>query len=117
MATSKINQVTNNSSSGYCKMPDGTLIQWGQIAINNIPITNVWGSLYESSIQNSNTKFAISFVGVPTVTAFAHTAPTSWLESLGRDATQLGAFYLVRPTKVESGVTGVVNWLAIGRWK
>ena len=29
MAVSKIQQVTNNSGSNYCKMPDGTLMQWG----------------------------------------------------------------------------------------
>ena len=29
MATGKIEKVMNDSGSGYCKMPDGTLICWG----------------------------------------------------------------------------------------
>lgn len=33
MATSTIKQTMNESNSSYCKMPDGTLIQWGALSI------------------------------------------------------------------------------------
>ena len=43
MATGTMEKVTNNSGSGYCKMPDGTLIQWSDITIeanaSNVQIT------------------------------------------------------------------------------
>lgn len=106
------------SESGvhYCKMPDGTLIQWGEIAVTDVAIANAWGSLYESVSQQSGVVFPIAFVGSPSVIAFASTTPTSWLENMGYDSTRLGTYYLVRATSTAT-TSGFISWIAIGRWK
>lgn len=114
--TGAVTTPQNDSGTGYCKMPDGTLIQWGRIVVNNVPITNAWGAVYESSIQSSGVVFPITFVETPCVVAFANVSPTAWLENIGSDATRLGSYYLVRPT-TSNASSGYISWMAIGRWK
>lgn len=116
MASGTIKNFANDSGTGYCKMPDGTLIQWGRISVNNVPITDAWGALYESPIQRSGVVFPIPFINEPCVVASATVSPTAWLENLNSDREGLASFYLVRPTST-SGTNGYVNWQAIGRWK
>lgn len=101
---------------GYCKMLDGTLIQWGEFRVDNIAITDTWGAMYDSGAKPTGVIFPIPFVGKPCVTATASVSPTAWLENLGSDANGLGSFYLVRPTP-STGSSGYINWLAVGRWK
>ena len=120
MATGTITKVLNessgNSTSGYCKMPDGTLIQWGRINVSGVAIQNTWGSLFESASQPSGVTFAIPFVEYPSCSATANLSPSAWLEGLSTSKTGISNYFLVRPTSVASA-TGHIDWIAIGRWK
>lgn len=116
MASGIIEKLSNDSDNGYCKMPDGTLIQWGIYAVNGVAIDRPWGQIFESAIQDMDFSFPIPFIALPAVTASARTSPTSWLETLGASTSKLNTFYLNRPT-VAASVSGVISWLAIGRWK
>ena len=107
---------TNTSGSGYCKMPDGTLIQWGTINVDNVAINNAWGNIYESAQISAGVTFPIRFIEDPVVVALAQTTPTSWLENITNGKSNIGSFYLLRGTS-NSGVSGAVYWTAIGRWK
>lgn len=106
------------SASGvnYCKMPDGTLIQWGRLTVSNVAIQNVWGSLFESGQQMTDVTFPIAFVGSPACSATANISPSAWIEGLNSSTTGLTSYFLVRPTSVASA-TGHVDWIAVGRWK
>lgn len=106
----------NESGPGYCKMPDGTLIQWGRINLSNVPISNAWGALYESGSQPSGVTFPIPFVEYPACSATANMSPAAWIEGMSASYTSLGNFFLVRPTSVASS-SGHVDWIAVGRWK
>lgn len=106
----------SSNGIGYCKMPDGTLIQWGRISVNNVPITNAWGALYESPIQSSDVIFPIPFIDAPCVVALADVGPAAWLEHITSNREGLSTFYLVRATSVQA-TNGSIHWQAIGRWK
>ena len=51
MATGKIEKVMNDSGSGYCKMPDGTLTCWGTISVP-----------YPTAITNATGKFLLTSI-------------------------------------------------------
>lgn len=116
MASGTIKNFANDSDAGYCKMPDGTLIQWGRINVSNVPISNTWGSLFESGRQDSGVTFPVAFVGDPSCVATANMSPAAWIEGLSASTTGLGSFFLTRPTSV-SASSGHIDWQAIGRWK
>lgn len=116
MASGTIKNFANDSGTGYCKMPDGTLIQWGRITVSDVPITNTWGALYESPAQSSGVVFPIPFIDTPCVVATAKLGPAAWLEYITSDREGLGTFYLVRPTSV-TATNGHIHWQAVGRWK
>ena len=106
MATGPIKQVTNNSVDGYCKMPDGTLIQWGKTSISR------------NAGQNSATvNYQIPFISEPSVTAtYSATHPEIWFCSAEGSSTTQITLYMYNSGTTASG-SGTVKWLAIGRWK
>ena len=106
----------NDSGVGYCKMMDGTLIQWGRITVTSVPIKKAWGSLYESASLDSGVTFQIPFIDDPSVSATANVTPGAWIEGLNAVETNIGHFYLVLPVSTESA-SGHIDWIAIGRWK
>lgn len=106
----------NDSGVGYCKMMDGTLIQWGRITVTDVAITKAWGALYESPTISSGVVFQIPFIASPTVAATANVTPGAWIEGLNADTERIGNFYLVLPVSSTSS-SGHIDWIAIGRWK
>lgn len=116
MASGTITNFASSSGSGYCKMSDGTLIQWGRINVSNVAIQNTWGALYESGSQTSGVTFPIPFVGYPACSATANMSPSAWIEGLSASTTGLSNFFLARPTSV-SAASGHIDWIAVGRWK
>lgn len=102
MASGVIPQPQNNSGDGYCKMPDGTLIQWGrtQIAANSSAVTisfplqftdNDYGfSVCGEYGSTSDTVFALAYIRAASIQVF-------------RSQSQ----------SFEQGF----RWMAIGRWK
>ena len=110
MTESVIKQMSNNSGSGYCQMPDGTLICWGStnisVSANSRTAKSVGTETFISNpiatatIRNygigsdGSTKIAINVPGVTT------TNITILVGNAGSTSTSLD-----------------VDYIAIGRWK
>lgn len=102
---------TNNSDSGYCKMPDGTALAWGnvgQITFSNellkegtinLPFSFVSGYAYAVPYNTSN--FALML----------------WVGASLQNRNQL-AWSLATVSQEAISVTNRgFGWLVIGRWK
>ena len=109
---------TNNSGSGYCKMPDGTLIQWGVLA--NLEPRSYTGTqrgtiyFYEIPV---NVQFPIEFTILPQLMltkAGGTMAAIGWSAWTANQITEIDLF------SGEASITAMnatIHWLAIGRWK
>ena len=105
MAAGKTDKVTNDSSagsgSGYCKMPDGTLIQWGSVIVPigsytaNISLPVPLYKLQDSSITltplQTGTDFNINYSDSSTSS--------------------------IRIGRTPNTSDSVYYWIALGRWK
>ena len=118
MASGTIQRENALSGSNYCKMPDGTLLCWGEIGISGVAVTTAWGSVYESGRQNVSVSFPMTFKNAPTLLTRLRTSPVTFLEdNLSASTTGIGgAFWLMRPQSI-TDVSGSIHWLAVGRWK
>lgn len=107
--TSNIKQITNNSEDGYCKMPDGTLIQWGSI-----------GGYEEAKRKDYTITFPIAF----------DTSYTYAMTANGRFFSDPNSYETVCTCKMVSATQAIVHvynastnyinavfWVAVGRWK
>lgn len=103
MASGTIKNFANDSGANYCKMPDGTLIQWGDATIQqgtdkitvNFPLAFV------------NNIYTISAIGTYVVTkdiSFVYAAQTETAVDIYLSGSD---FSYSMPFK----------WLTIGRWK
>ena len=108
MATGTMEKVTNNSDSGYCKMPDGTLMQWGTAGEYRGQSSNDFDVTMPQEFASTNYKVFItgSWYSDPTIyeafcTAIAKT-------------TNVFSVHVKNPTGTH---TYAVYWFAIGRWK
>lgn len=110
--------VVNTSGSGYCKMPDGTLTQWGVLYNQTVDVSSqlpngmYYGTFYIDfpiAFKDGNYFAECTFrystgMGNPCGMAIGtHTASRGW-------------FYLQDSTP-RSGSDGRIAWMAIGRWK
>lgn len=103
MATSTIKQVKNLGGSGYCKMPDGTLIQWG----------------YASIPDNGDrvyVAYPITFGGIPTVAITIDENGYSGDVRLYSWQRLLAGLYALNRGVVQTKAVNF-HWIAIGRWK
>ena len=122
MATGTIKQTTNNSGTGYCKMPDGTLIQWGRLSGITVNLTALGNSgLYgQTYVANNGIVFPIAFVDS------SYFVTGSFQYSTG-NVFPLAVAYTAQATDhcfpsffdayARSGNDGRISWQAIGRWK
>jgi len=97
--------VINESAAGYCKMPDGTLIQYGFYEIPSGAARVLVN--FPLSFVNNN----YSFTATP---AFGE-ARDVWLTFYNNSSNVKGSIYVYRQSSPDS-VQGFC-WLAIGRWK
>lgn len=121
MATSTIKQVTNNSGNSYCKMPDGTLIQWGSGTINTDGTNTAVGAA--GAVYASKTLYIdlpMSFISNDYVIFgysryhTGHILPLG-VTAAGADKMQMIAYDLYqRP--LNDGLYKFY-WIAVGRWK
>lgn len=106
-------KVINTSGSGYCQMPDGTLIQWG-----TTPVTfsneRQWGSLYIADASQIN--FPQNFVGAPTVTFGPGSINSLSIASANATTSYIGNLQAVRATAFGT-LNYTIAWIAVGRWK
>ena len=110
MAESVIKQMSNNSGSGYCRMPDGTLICWGS--------TNISVSANSRTAKSVGTE---TFISKPAVTATIQTYGISGNGSTTfainvSNITTTSITILVGNTASTSANLDV-DYIAIGRWK
>ena len=106
MATGTITKVIPTSGTGYCKMPDGTLICWGKKAVAR------------NSGQNFTTdSFPVSFISEPTGFCTYMTGhPEIWLATV-TDLTTTNIEMVLYNTGGTTSGNGNLYWIAIGRWK
>ena len=107
MAQGTIKQVTNNSGSNYCKMPDGTLLQWG-IANEYTP-----GNTKDVVVQ-----MPIAFTSTYTIVANGQVASdTTNYEVIIVIQPNSGSQFTAHIRNTTAAYTRQFYWLAIGRWK
>lgn len=108
MAQGIMQKVTNDSGTLYCKMPDGTLIQWG-----------VDGGYQSTKRRDFTINFPIPFLNVNYVVSaasqFASEAnPYECLITVKRVSGEQCILHQVNATDV---YCNALMWIAIGRWK
>lgn len=103
----------NDSGAGYCRMPDGTLIQWGRaqgIAFNNVSNVEVEVSL---PIDFIDTNYDVCVT--PTTTGVIN-----YIFRVGAFPSTINSFLFDLVSGDGAPITIAnrsVSWLAIGRWK
>ena len=105
--------VAEESGSNYCKMPDGTLIQWGSFEVN----------LPANGYQEYNLTFPLrsaqgGYIQPPAFIAGATVWGDSRIYSIIRRAgfVDNGTFRIGNTaSSASNGV--IITWIAIGRWK
>lgn len=107
---SVIQQQTNNSSSNYCKMPDGTLMQWGTI---NVTLVNSGGFVPYSGGTRFN--FEIPFLEGTTPIVISDPLENGGYWNSGT----LEITYYSCHISLGGNQSGTkpVSYIAIGRWK
>lgn len=114
MATGNIEQTWNNSSSGYCKMPDGTLIQWGS-KDDTMSNNRSWGEFYIADLET--VQFPISFYSTPKIFLTPSTTSSFFVITVVATTTEISTVQVGRGTAFQSGINYGYDWLAVGRWK
>ena len=111
--------VSNDSANNYCKMPDGTLIQWG--VITNLSPKSLSGSpsgqIYYHE-YDANVTFPVAFVNIPSVLVSPFGGRECSISWVVPSAISFSSFDTLggRQT-LESSVKLNITWIAIGRWK
>ena len=97
---------TATGGDGYCKMPDGTLLQWGSKSISR-----------EAGSNTANATFALAFVSDPQVFASYMTGhPEIWHYSVANKSTTGCTLELYNEGSSASG-GATIFYFAVGRWK
>ena len=118
---------TNNY---YTKFANGLLIIYQKVAFT-VPCNNQWGNIYSSKVSENPIVFPdypIAFASIPVTTVSVQTNNTNnantgdfWVGT-GNNATypasktNAGSYQIFRGTAMAS-ISGVLNLIAIGRWK
>ena len=114
MASGIIEKLSNDSANGYCKFPDGTLIQWGDTYTSASGMTQIESSgIY---FGQANIAFPIEFVGEPIVVGSTKCS-TGHQVPAGFAGSTTGAYVYYYDFYQRSGSPLVIRWVAIGRWK
>lgn len=91
--------IGEESGSGYCKMPNGTLIQWGT---ETFPADGYTISVY-FQIQFANTNYSVLV-----------SPHDNGIDLAGGSPKYTTHFTAGR---APAGANNIIEWLAIGRWK
>lgn len=109
----------SNANGNWEKWSSGKLVQWGEVTFT-FDIARTWGSLYYGSTQTIF-NFPMTFKSIE---VFDHNLtsgsgisfiPAQYVVTNYNESNFFG-FSGVRPN-VGNGAIGVVNYIAIGRWK
>ena len=100
-------KVTNNSGDGYCTMPDGTIMQWGNV-----------GSYQSTKRRDFTVNFPISFTANTTYVVMAtsrfasESEPYECLCIVNKVNGSRCVIHQVNPT---DNYCNALNWFAVGR--
>lgn len=100
----------------YVKWASGRAEAWGVFAFNSLPVTQAWGSLYETAKQHVIFPVGL-FVAVPNCQLTQTGNSASFLELADElDATRSQNFWFVRATSLSSA-NFTIHAHVTGRWK
>ena len=109
MATGTIQMTANKGGDGYCKMPDGTLIQWGFVINTDVGYTGVSfpvAFVNDSFIFSASPRYSSAYPAIDYRTVSQKNSNSS------------GVVNFKTLTSTASYTTAAIaDWLAIGRWK
>lgn len=105
--------------AGYCKMSDGTMLQWGTVNITSGTFTQYASSPFYIFVASIT--FPKSFYGTATIVSGSSRFSTGAEFGIGQGATSSGAVS-VRCMDISARVMSaseklVIKWMAVGRWK
>lgn len=109
MASGTTQKITPESGSGYCKMPDGTMIVWGIFAF---PSASAAGTV------SASVSFPMTFSSAPTIVMTwrdTRGAPTYCGSLNSRNIT--GSGFTADAYYNQGGYSWSASYLAVGRWK
>lgn len=109
MATGTIQMTANKSENGYCKMPDGTLIQWGTVINPNAGYTAV---SFPVTFATDNFIFSAS-------PRYSSAYPVIDYRTIAQKVSNSGGVVNFKPLSSTGSYTtaAIADWIAIGRWK
>lgn len=111
IATLNSNKAENNiSGTNYCKMPDGTLIQWGIISVTTGTSTSSLNYYH----GYAPVVFTTTFASTPTVVTTPEENAGYWNSSVANLQTTGCNVFLAGSL---ASTARNVMWTAIGRWK
>lgn len=103
-----------DGGAGYCKMPDGTLICYGNSTDYPYNVAS-WGQLFMANFPDIS--FSVAFVSPPSVTLTVNDGSYSCMVMTAKPTTtKIEYIQLARGTAFAGGKT-TIGWQAIGRWK
>ena len=116
MASGTIPQTWANGGTGYCKLPNGTLIQWG---------TTFTPSLSTAQIQSSGIYYAATAITFPIEFYNSEYSISGMARYSTGYSVPIGAYENTRSTATvhlydfvsRSNVSYRIEWHAIGIWK
>lgn len=118
MATGTITKVSNDSGTGYCKMADGTMLQWGTLSLTSGTMSQ-YGALYGVA---ASIVFPIAFndanIVVTGSSKYGNQPEMSFGMTNSITASQAAVrLWDVASRAISSTNPFVVKWQAVGRWK
>lgn len=109
MASGTIVNTAVTGGAGYCKMPDGTLIQWGSVINTNVGYASV---TFPVAFVNDNFIFSAS-------PRYSSAYPQIDYRTVSQKTSYSVGVINFKPLSSTGSYTtaAIADWLAIGRWK
>ncbi len=101
------------SQNGSVKMPDGTLICWGEITLPGVTYS-AWGGMYSYQFD-VDVSFKESFVTTPAVTVTNRANASGVVINMIHDQSKITSIGIMRQNA--TGYSLTLNYIAVGRWK
>lgn len=115
MAPTVTDYTLSNGEDKVIKFANGMMIIAGKRTFTGISITSSWGNIYESA-QIQLGDFAVSFTGVPTITANVIGDVDCIMQYVkGTTSSSIGYTFFSSGVTKTGNVT--VNFIAFGFWK
>jgi hypothetical protein len=110
MASGTIKNYANDSDMGYCKMPDGTLIQWGVA-------DNTADGYAEITFPQAFVNRNYAILGTPRHGP-GHTSLDYFaIISASTVSSAIAYFRKATDATPDLDTTAEISWFAVGRWK